>query len=227
MRTLVVLAILAVAVLVVGGQYAESRAADLVAEAVADRAVSVGQVDVELVGTPVLYHLAVGRLPEVRIEVDALESGRPPVVLDSVVTRLHEVRFDPRDLVDGRPVALDVASGTVTATLSGSELARIVARDRPDWQVRVESAAIVASGTVADATVGVVAEPRLVESGLELRARRVETGALGPGAEARIARAFEVTVGLPRLPGDVRLTDVAVEGDHLRLAGEVRGEVTL
>lgn len=227
MRTLVVLAILAGIALVVGGQYAESRAADVVAEAVAERAVSVGEVDVELVGTPVLYHLVVGRLPGVRLEIRDLESGRPPVLFDAVLADLEEVRFDLGDLIDGRPVTLDVGSGRVTATLSEAELARLVARDRPDWEIHLESGAVVASGTVAGTSVGVVAEPRIVESGLELRTRRVETGALGAGAEAEVARAFDVTVPLPALPGDLRVTDVSVGEDLLVLEGRVEGTIRL
>lgn len=226
-RILVAASILAAVVLVVGGQYAEARAADLVEATVAANAVSVGVIDVELVGTPLLYHVAIGRLPAVRVEVTDLEAGRPPVLVDRVDVDLEQVRFDPGDLLDGRPVELDVGSGTVVARVAEAEFARIVARDRPDWEIAVERGAIVAAGTVQGADVRVVAEPRIVDRGLELSARRVETGVLGEGAEAAIARAFGVTVGLPPLPGDLRLTDVAVEGDAIVLRGAVEGRVVL
>lgn len=218
LRVVVALAVVAAVVVVAGGQLVESRVGASVRDAVAARAVSVGDVDTDLEGTPLVYHVAVGRLPRVTTTVEQLEIGAPPVTFRRVTIDLRDVAFALGDALDGPPTELTARAGAFEAAIGEDELRRVVARDRPGFALRLDGGDVVVEGTVAGRPVTLVAEPRVERGDLVLAARRVEAGGLPP---QEVARAFDLTVPIAGLPGGVRASGARVDGDALVLTGRL------
>lgn len=224
MRTLAVVAVLAVVVLVAGGQLVEARAGQAVAAGLEARGRDVGDADVDLHGAPVLYHVAVGEIPAMDIVLTGYTTVDPAITFTRVELHLEDVSLDPVAFASGEPTDLTIGTGSVRAVLDRAELARLVREQRPGWDVAIEAMRIVATGTVDQRDVRVVLEPRVGDGVLELVPTEVAAGDLPPAA---VAGAFEARVGLPALPGGIVLTGAEVVDGALVLSAEVTGPLDL
>lgn len=227
MRIVMAILVVVAIALLGGGQLLESQARHATAEAFAASFHDVREVDVELSGFPLLYHVARGKLPALNVEARDVVVDDPRVTLSVLEVRLRDVSFDRRVVLERRIPALHVRRGTFTAVLAESELARLVAAERPGWQVELDAGSVSARRTVAGVTISIKADVRLADGAVELKSRRVEVGALGRAAGRQVARAFDLRVPLPDLPEGLRLEEVRVEPDALVLAGSVPAEVRL
>lgn len=214
-RTLLVLALLLVALVAVD-QYLRGRIAGEVEQA-ALVAFAASEADADVRGWAVLPQLLAGTVDEVDVTVSDGVVGDPPIRVSELRATLEglAVGFPPPTGMD----AVEIAGGSLTLGIHEREVERLIRAQRPGWTARVTSAGVVAEGQVEGAAVRVTADVTVDGQALHLRAQEVDAGELGAEASDTVAAAFDTRIVFEGVPSNIRFTGAATRDGRLVVAG--------
>lgn len=205
--------------------------ADRVGKEVAERVLA-DQVDAELStrpdvrigGFPFLTQALSGTYDEIEISGTGLR--QPIAAVTSFRAVLEGAQVPLSDALGGNvsAVPVDRVAGTVVLGLS-----EVAAETGQDVRIEAEGDRLRVSGTIALAgqqlAVSALSEVVLDGETLAIRAEEIQiNGEVGSGPVLDAARdLLDLQVPLAGLPYDLRLTDVTVSGDGLRVSAAARG----
>ncbi len=187
----------------------------------------VASVDVQIQGFPLLVNVVRGVIPVVAVRLDGLVVGDPELELRQVDAELVDVAVDLAAAV-GRPLdGVEAGDGVVTVRIGESEVAAIVARERPGWTAAFQGEKLLATGDVEGTTVQVVAEVVLEGQVLVAVPVQVNAGSLGVEAQDLVQRAFDFRYELPEVIEGFLFTRAEIVGGTLVLRGPAPSRVAL
>ncbi|MFC4335022.1 LmeA family phospholipid-binding protein [Salininema proteolyticum] len=225
-RILIGLLILGI-VLVLGDRVAANLAQDEIADSVAQRAEESGawssdRVDVQIHGFPFLTQVVDGDME--RIDIDLSSVSYSSLTFDSFDITAEGVEGDPAELMKGTGeiTARDLRG---TAVIGLDDLSALVPGDH-EVEFHREDGGLAADITTdvfgTELTLSTDVAIAVSDGAIDFQAGELDTkeGTMPDGAEtliAGLASFLDVRVPIPELPYGLRLEDVSVGSDGLRL----------